>query len=309
MFSTQVPIQIQSERFTTYVKDWLSINFKNYQSLYEEHGAVLFRGFADHSLRDFYAFVNTLSSTLMSYNYQSTPRTALGKGIYTATEYPASRCIPLHNENAYTNHWPTSLAFFCIIPATQGGQTPIANSHKIYQTIHGEIRTEFEEKKCRYIRYFYPGIDLSWQTVFQTENRKIVEAYCITNSIEYKWLCDPKGPELMTAQTCESVMIHPSKKIPCWFNQAHLFHPASLNPTDYKMLTQNINADMLPRNVTFGDGSAIPTSMIKEILKIYDNESIIFDWQQGDVLVIDNILFAHGRMAFDGPRKVVVAMF
>jgi alpha-ketoglutarate-dependent taurine dioxygenase len=31
-------------------------------------------------------------------------------------------------------------------------------------------------------------------------------------------------------------------------------------------------------------------------------------WRQGDILLIDNMLTAHARNPFTGPRKVVVAM-
>ncbi len=31
-------------------------------------------------------------------------------------------------------------------------------------------------------------------------------------------------------------------------------------------------------------------------------------WQEGDILLIDNMLAAHARSPFTGPRKVLVAM-
>lgn len=33
-----------------------------------------------------------------------------------------------------------------------------------------------------------------------------------------------------------------------------------------------------------------------------------FSWQEGDVLVIDNMLVAHSGSPFTGPRKIVVAL-
>jgi alpha-ketoglutarate-dependent taurine dioxygenase len=35
---------------------------------------------------------------------------------------------------------------------------------------------------------------------------------------------------------------------------------------------------------------------------------IVFPWQAGDVMVIDNILAMHGRKPYRGPRRIVVAM-
>lgn len=37
-------------------------------------------------------------------------------------------------------------------------------------------------------------------------------------------------------------------------------------------------------------------------------ETICFAWQQGDLLMIDNMLVAHGRNPFDGPRRILAAM-
>jgi alpha-ketoglutarate-dependent taurine dioxygenase len=31
-------------------------------------------------------------------------------------------------------------------------------------------------------------------------------------------------------------------------------------------------------------------------------------WEAGDILLLDNMLVAHGRRAFTGPRQIVVAM-
>jgi len=43
-------------------------------------------------------------------------------------------------------------------------------------------------------------------------------------------------------------------------------------------------------------------------LKIYQQEAVIFPWQAGDILMLDNMLTSHGRKPFVGARKVLVGM-
>jgi alpha-ketoglutarate-dependent taurine dioxygenase len=35
---------------------------------------------------------------------------------------------------------------------------------------------------------------------------------------------------------------------------------------------------------------------------------VLFPWQSGDVILLDNMLMAHGRTPFAGSRKVVAGM-
>ncbi|MEK7893131.1 TauD/TfdA family dioxygenase, partial [Burkholderia contaminans] len=47
---------------------------------------------------------------------------------------------------------------------------------------------------------------------------------------------------------------------------------------------------------------------LAEIRGVLDQQRIVFPWRTGDVLMLDNMLTAHARDPFEGPRKVVVAM-
>ena len=284
-------------------KDQIKVVSEEYLPI---HGGILFRGFQqsgdDASCK---GFANLFSDELLSYEFGSTPRTDLGEGVYTATEYPAHQIIPLHNEQAYTLQWPLNIWFHCVTASETGGETPIADSRKIYQKIPKDIRDRFNEKQLSYVRNYGNGLDLPWEKVFNTDSKEEVERYCLAQSIDFEWKDDG---ELRTKQRCPATAQHLTTKEWVWFNQAHLFHVSNLDPATRDVLLDVVDIEDLPRNVYYGDGSTIEDSILDEVRGVLAQESVFFKWQEGDFLMLDNMLAAHGRSTFTGKRKVVVAM-
>jgi alpha-ketoglutarate-dependent taurine dioxygenase len=286
----------------------LNASFESIQLLLEEYlpqiGAILFRGFDVGGIEGFEQFCQSHGGDLLTYENGSTPRSKVKGNVYTSTEYPADRSIILHNEMAYTRQWPKKLWFYCMQPAEEGGATPLADSREIYANMPESIRSKAEKNGIRYVRNYRPFVDLSWQRTFNTEDPKIAEQACQEMGIDFQW----NGPELKTWQVCQGVTTHPETDVPVWFNQAHLFHSSTMDVKLREALSSMYSEEGMPRNAFYGNGEAIPDSDIRIISRIIDQHTIAFPWKQDDVLVIDNLLIAHGRQPFKGPRKVVVAM-
>jgi alpha-ketoglutarate-dependent taurine dioxygenase len=266
-------------------------------------GGVLLRGFDVPSVEAFQQFSAAFGHPLLSYDFGSTPRTAVGGGIYTSTEYPAHQFIPLHNEQAYTREWAMKIWFHCVTAAHTGGETPIADSRAVYRKMPDSIRERFA-RGILYVRN-YGDFDVPWQQVFNTENRVEVENYCRRTGIQWEWKNDGS---LRTRQLCQGIERHPRSGETVWFNQGHLFHISNQQPEVREMLEELVGIENLPRNVYFADGSPIPDTIFDEIRHVIDEQTVIFPWHKGDVLMLDNMLVAHGRTPFKGERKVVVAM-
>ncbi|MES2740506.1 MAG: TauD/TfdA family dioxygenase [Pseudomonadota bacterium] len=268
-------------------------------------GGVLFRGFSVPTPLEFKKFAASFGLPLASYEFGSTPRSKVFAGVYSSTEYPAHQSIPLHNEQSYTRQWPSLIWFHCIKPSLTGGATPIADSRLVYQRLPAALRDEFARRELLYVRNYSVALDLPWQRVFNTDQRPQVEAYCAANGIEWEWKADD---ELRTRQRCQAVLQHPVSGDSVWFNQAHLFHESANDPALRASLLQAVGYDNLPRNVCFGDGGAIADELLDTIRAVYQRTAVAFPWQAGDVLMLDNLLVAHGRQPFTGERKVIVAM-
>jgi alpha-ketoglutarate-dependent taurine dioxygenase len=286
--------------------EWVEEHKSLLESYLIKQGGILLRNFNIYSISEFNRIVRSLCPNLLDYVHRSTPRTKLGGKIYTATEYPADRVIPLHNENAYSKSWPSKIFFFSVIVASEGGETPIADSRDVYKRIDPQIRKKFEEHGVMYTRNYTKGIDLSWQEVFQTLEKEEVERYCKEHSIEFEW---KKGtPELTTRQTCQATIIHPVSGEPIWFNQAHLFHISSLDEVSRLSLIKELGEEAIPRSASYGSGEPFEEEVLDHIRKIYAAEKVKFKWQKGDIMILDNVLMAHGREPYKGERKIAVAM-
>ena len=285
--------------------NWARSNREFLEARLLQEGAILFRNFDLPTAEEFEQLIETVSGKLLDYSYRSTPRTLVSGRIYTSTEYPAHQSIPLHNEHAYSRSWPMKLWFFSMQVADDGGETPIADSRKIYQHIPTEIRDCFERKGLMYVRNYGTGLDLAWARRISNDEPCGCGRLLPQAEIEFEWIGED---QLRTRQRCQVSAQHPQTGEMVWFNQAHLFHISRLPAEARDWLLSTFAEEDLPRNVYFADGSAIEPDMVNEILKVYEQQAVVFPWRAGDVLLIDNMLTAHGRNPFRGKRRVVVGM-
>ncbi|MET0646493.1 MAG: amino acid adenylation domain-containing protein [Pyrinomonadaceae bacterium] len=269
------------------------------------HGALLFRGFNVSRQADFEEFLRAMPYPLMRYMEGATPRTELGEKVYTSTEYPADQHIALHNELTYVTQWPMKIWFFCQQQPAAGGETPIADVRGVYQRIPARIRDRFVEKGWMLTRNFGQGLSLSWQTSFHTEQAAEVESYCRGARIEWEWR---PGGGLRTRQTRPAVAQHPQTRELIWFNHVAFWHVSSLEEKVREAMLAMFREEDLPYNTYYGDGSRIEDSVVAEIREAYRQERLEFPWRAGDILMLDNMLVAHGRNPYSGARRVLVAM-
>jgi hypothetical protein len=276
------------------------------RTVLRDHGAVVLTGLlpltdlTGGTLRD--AMYAITGSSPTPYAEQSSPRTEVGEGVFTATDYPAHAEIFLHNELSYATSWPEHLLFYCGRPAEQGGQTVLADCAEVYRAIPAGIRAEFEAKDWMYVRNLRGSAGLDWQQVFQTTSRADVASYCRANDIELEWR--DQGARLRAVRPVTLV----SDGVPRWFNHVAAFHTSTL-PAGLARSLRSIYAEQdIPVNTYFGTGEPIPDDTVREIRAAYERAAVEVTWRHGDLAVVANRLVAHGRRPFRGTREVFVVL-
>jgi acyl transferase domain-containing protein/acyl-CoA synthetase (AMP-forming)/AMP-acid ligase II/alpha-ketoglutarate-dependent taurine dioxygenase len=272
-----------------------------------KHGGILFRGFDVDSVEAFHRFTGSLTSGLVNYIEGSSERIKVSDKVYTSTEYPPELFVSLHNELSYAHRWPKLIFFYCLVEPQQGGETPIADSRKVLDAMPVELKDKFLERGVQYRRNLHGsrGAGLSWQSVFETSNRDFVESYCREGNIEFQWR--PDGG-LRTRQVRPGIARHLHTGELIWFNQADQFHPSNLGEETARSLMTISAEEDLPLYSSYGDGTPFEPGTLDAVREAFRETMVAFPWRKGDVLLLDNMLVAHGRMPFSGPRRIVVSM-
>jgi alpha-ketoglutarate-dependent taurine dioxygenase len=271
----------------------------------QRHGALLFRGFEVNGVATFEDFARSVSDQLFG-DYGDLPREGGSRNVYGSTPYPQDKAILFHNESSHLHQWPSRIWFLCLTAAQTGGETPIVDCRKVHGLLDPQLRERLARKRLMYVRNYIAGLDVSWQAFFHTEDKAEVENFCRRAGTEFEWTNG--GRDLRTRRVCQAITHHPRTGEAVFFNQIQLHHVSCLDADVRASIRATFREEELPRNVYYGDGTPIEDSAVAEIGEAYERAAQSFPWRQGDILMLDNMLVAHGREPFTGPRKIAVAM-
>ncbi|MEU3650022.1 TauD/TfdA family dioxygenase [Lentzea sp. NPDC034063] len=305
MWAGAAPVVARPARTSVDLAAWAREHLTEVEENLGRAGGILFRGFGIEQAAEFEEAVQALAGAPLAYQDRSSPRSQVAGHVYTSTDHPADQSIFLHNEQSYSSDWPERIAFCCALPAESGGRTPVADTRVVHGLLDGEITDKFARLGVRYVRNFGDGLGLSWSTAFQTNDKAVVEDACRARGMSWEWR---SGGRLRTWHARPAMLRHPRTGDVVWFNHATFFHVSTLDSETAGVLLGQFAQEDLPYNTYYGDGSPIEPEVLSALRDAYQTATVEFDWEQGDLLLLDNMLMAHARTPYTGPRKILVAM-
>ncbi len=314
--------------------EWLKSDQESLQQKLLEHGAIRFRGFDVQSAEDFEEIARLIAPDLKNDYLGTSPRDAVTDYVFHASELPGYFPIPQHCEMSFCANPPKHLFFSAMNPSEpDSGETPICDMRKVWQDMDPEVRARFQEKGMKNVRnYSAPGAPAgdemqlkSWDDMFQSTDRLVVEQKCKEEGFEPEWKEDG-GLRLWGNQQVSRK--HPVTGDEAWYNHLAIFHVSSpageyericnFRPTEENKqileLARGLEVGMrakpaedLSMHTFYGDGTEIPLEDIEHVRDLIWKHLQVDAWHKGDVLAIDNASVSHGRLPYkNDDREILV---
>ncbi len=294
------------------------------RALLEQHGAVLLRGFGVSDPGTFESVLSALGlKASEEYPFGVSPRHSVTKRVFKSTEYANFMVIPPHTEMAYLRYRPRWIAFYCDIEPERYGETPLYDMAAAYDALPPALQQRLAGLEMSYVRHIrhkkaMVTFERTIEETFGTRDRAAIEAFCREYDIRPTWI----GDRFLRAETVlPAVAVHPDTGRRCLnaqFINAHslisgIARIAGRYPAPLRMLfNAYIRFQYSKPTVHYrskpASGPDFTAAETAAIDRAIHGASTVFTWRRGDMIVIDNVRAAHGRLNVKGPRRILTAL-
>mmetsp|Transcript_5489 Transcript_5489/g.9054 ORF Transcript_5489/g.9054 Transcript_5489/m.9054 type:complete len:657 (+) Transcript_5489:103-2073(+) len=232
--------------------------------------------------------------------------------VFTANESPPEQPIPFHHEIAQVANPPEYVFFYCDTPPSTGGQTPLIDSTKVYRFVkdnHPVFLEKVVTHGVRYIRTLPPKDDptsplgRSYQNSWNVSTPAELEAKLeeVAPGCEYTW--HENGDVTIISESIPAIRLvsdHAQNAVQQW---------TFCNSLVAAFLGWQDSRNDRKKALLFGNMEAMDLDVLQSVAEFMVEHRVLYSWQHGDVLAINNRLVMHSREPFTGPRRVLASIW
>ncbi len=262
----------------------LALDPESIAEYYRRHGALLLRGFGTDAAT-FAAFTAQFCST--SVVNESPGRTPISADAQIYTVNAGGEAFALHPELS-REPWKPDVAFFACLKAPAGdGATTICDGIELVRALPEPVRRGLSGKRLFYAAQAWPSVLEYWLGTATPHDALLGHPPA---SCPYRFTRDRHG---QIARYFKRPALHkPMFADDPAFGNFLLFARFNLGRGDFPLLD---------------DLSPVPEEWLQAARAAGDALSARVDWRNGDVLMLDNTRFMHGRTAINAPGERLIA--
>lgn len=255
-------------------------------SVLAESGFLLLRGF-NPSLESYSDLVQRCSTRTML------DPARVFHGPVAQKVDAGTEAVTLHQENATTPFVPHLVWLFSPRAARSGSQTTVCDGYELWDGLSRAARDEFIGRELKFAREVSAA---RWRPfVFHLmQGSKPAEEIVLDDLLALL-----ENPETAHLEERDNGAIY------------YEFRTPAVHPTRFGerlafcngMLTDAVYYE--PPKITFADGAKIPEALSAEVHAVSDRLTGEIDWQDGDVLLLDNTRMMHGRRTITDPERIL----
>lgn len=263
-----------------------SIDTARVRQAYRDAGAILFRGYHTDTAA-FRAFAEQFCSGAILNDVSG--RELVDEANRIQSVNVGADPFPLHPELSVVPWRPDVCFFACLRPPTRGGETLVCDGTAIVDAMPAEIRAAFAPRRLRYARAAPPRLVEYWLGTTEPDDERLRH---VPPGCPFRFERSPEGlVQWFTAPALHRPMFTDRRA----FGNFLLFARDMLRLTDFP---------------TFENGEVVPDSLVDAVRDIGESLAVTVRWQPGDVLMLDNTRFMHGRRAIlDRDERLIVSYF
>ncbi|MBW6532218.1 TauD/TfdA family dioxygenase [Sphingomonas sp. RRHST34] len=254
--------------------------------LYRTHGALLFRGFGA-DVDSFRHFAKRFCRTAVV--NESPGRKPIDPAANIHTVDGGTGAFALHPELSREPWKPDAAFFACLSAPTRGGQTTICDGVALARELPEPVRAGLLHRRLLYIKPVWPSLLRYW---LGTETPSDAQLAAPPPACPYQFRRFPDGT------------------IVRFFSRPALHRPMFADAPAFGnfLLFARFNNNR-PDHPVLDDGRPVPEAWLQAIKAVGDRLMVPVEWRNGDVLMLDNTRFLHGRTAITDPGERLIATY
>ncbi|XP_028403513.1 uncharacterized protein LOC114526194 [Dendronephthya gigantea] len=278
---------------------------------YEKSGtavAILFRGLPNSDEKCLSEWVTNLGFEPFKYVGGVSPRYEVQQNVDDGAHDENVITIEPHNEMSYSTSFPKIFIISCLKKASWGGETAICDNRKLHTSLDPVFVQKCEEKRIRYWNCLHSkdsdkNLYQSWQNRFRTEDKEKVVGFLEEKGYESLW----EGNTLFYWHNTPPTVHHVKSGEKLWFNQLSAMHGSYYADMPCHDRLQLANREY-PCHSSYGDGVEFTSEEVDNHRRCIWENAAGFDWQNGDILFLDQLIVQHSRLSYEGERRVGVSL-